>query len=90
MSKRPSGRPDSGAFEQSRILAGPRRMQRQQRGGSDIDGLQDRPGCHRRFRTGACDGYSTLRKIRLPFVPPNPNEFDSAARIGVRRATFGT
>jgi hypothetical protein len=33
---------------------------------------------------------SRARKISEPFVPPNPNEFDSATRIGMRRATFGT
>jgi len=27
---------------------------------------------------------------RLPFVPPNPNEFDTAARIGISRAVCGT
>jgi hypothetical protein len=30
------------------------------------------------------------RKIRVPFVPPNPKEFDSTARIGMDRAEFGT
>ena len=36
------------------------------------------------------DLQSILRKIRLPLVPPKPNEFDSATLIGMRRATFGT
>ena len=30
------------------------------------------------------------RKTRVPLVPPNPNEFDSATRIGISRAVFGT
>jgi len=29
-------------------------------------------------------------KMSVPLVPPNPNEFDRAARIGRRRAVFGT
>ena len=36
------------------------------------------------------DAQSRARKISEPFVPPNPNEFDSATRIGMRRAVFGT
>lgn len=32
----------------------------------------------------------TCRKTRVPLVPPNPNEFDSATRIGISRAVFGT
>ena len=36
------------------------------------------------------DAQSRARKISEPFVPPNPNEFDSATRIGRGRATFGT
>ncbi len=35
-------------------------------------------------------GYSMLLKIRQPFVPPNPKEFDSAYRIFARRASLGT
>ena len=36
---------------------------------------------------GLC--YSTRRKIRDAFVPPNPNEFDSAYSIRIGRFTFG-
>ena len=36
------------------------------------------------------DVQSRVRKISEPFVPPKPNEFDSATRIGIGRATFGT
>ena len=36
------------------------------------------------------DAQSRARKISDPFVPPKPNEFDSATRIGICRATFGT
>ena len=32
----------------------------------------------------------TRAKIRVPLVPPKPNEFDSAARIGISRAWSGT
>ena len=32
----------------------------------------------------------TRVKISVPLVPPNPNEFESAARIGIARAVFGT
>jgi hypothetical protein len=35
-------------------------------------------------------GRQTLVNIRVPLVPPNPKEFDSAARIGMRRAVPGT
>ncbi len=34
--------------------------------------------------------HSGARKISEPFVPPKPNEFDNATRIGIWRATFGT
>ena len=34
------------------------------------------------------DGQSRL-KISVPFVPPKPKEFDSAARIGISRAVSG-
>ena len=36
------------------------------------------------------DAQSRARKISEPFVPPNPKEFDSATRIGMRRFSFGT
>ena len=36
------------------------------------------------------DAQSRARKIKDPFVPPNPNELDSATRIGICRAVFGT
>jgi len=32
----------------------------------------------------------TRAKIRLPLVPPNPNELDIAVRTSVLRAAFGT
>ncbi len=32
----------------------------------------------------------TRLKISVPLVPPNPKEFESAVRIGMRRAVFGT
>ena len=32
----------------------------------------------------------TRAKIKVPLVPPNPNEFDSAARISIGRASRGT
>lgn len=32
----------------------------------------------------------TRVKIRVPFVPPKPNELDSAARMGISRAVCGT
>ena len=32
----------------------------------------------------------TRLKINVPLVPPNPKEFESAVRIGMRRAVFGT
>ena len=37
-------------------------------------------------------GYSgrTLAKTMTLLCPPNPNEFESATRIGALRATFGT
>ena len=31
-----------------------------------------------------------LRKAKLPFVPPKPNEFDSTTSIFMGRAVFGT
>lgn len=33
-------------------------------------------------------GTQILRKTRVPLVPPKPNEFFIAARIGISRATF--
>jgi hypothetical protein len=32
----------------------------------------------------------TARNTRLPLVPPNPNEFETATFIGILRASFGT
>jgi len=32
----------------------------------------------------------TRFNISVPLVPPNPKEFESAVRIGMRRAVFGT
>ncbi len=32
----------------------------------------------------------TLLKIRVPLVPPKPNEFDKAWFIAISRAVFGT
>jgi hypothetical protein len=32
----------------------------------------------------------TLPKTRVPFVPPNPNEFDTAMSIFIGLAVFGT
>ena len=35
-------------------------------------------------------GPYTLLKIRVPLVPPKPNEFDKAWFIAILRAVFGT
>ena len=60
----------------------------------------DQSGCvHHRNRDGhprggakrhAMRAVQTRAKIRVPFVPPNPNEFESAVRIGISRAVIGT
>ena len=34
--------------------------------------------------------HQTRRKINVPLVPPNPNEFESAAFTGMLRAVCGT
>ncbi len=49
-----------------------------------------RRGVHRRGRVSPAPRQWTLRKISVPLVPPNPNEFDSAPSIAMSRATFGT
>ena len=48
-----------------------------------------REGRSSRRRTGVCRDQARL-KIRVPFVPPNPKEFDSTARIVIFRAARGT
>ncbi len=67
-------RPTASTFEQDRVLLGKGRVQ----AGKRVP-WQGRPRRH----CGA-------RKTRLPLVPPNPKEFDSAIRTGARRALPGT
>jgi hypothetical protein len=38
----------------------------------------------------ASGSFQTVRKISVPLVPPNPNEFDMATLIFIGRAVFGT
>ena len=90
-----------GAFEQGGITVGTPGMQCEQRRGRDLDGSNH----YRRVRhespllcadlvqasIGPRDRLQSMaRKIRLPFVPPKPKEFDNATRIGICRAVCGT
>ena len=74
-----------GALEERRIQIGRSGVKGEQRRRIDVDRFEER----RPIRSVQVD-QSSARKISEPFVPPKPNEFDSATRIGMRRATFGT
>jgi len=41
-------------------------------------------------RSGKLNPGQMRLKMSVPLVPPNPKEFESAVRIGMRRAVFGT
>ena len=72
------------AFEQRRIARGLRpRASASSCDRRDRDRSNRRPGAHR-------EQDQSLRKIRLPLVPPKPKELDSATSIGICRAVFGT
>jgi hypothetical protein len=73
-----------GTFEQRGIQLGSGGVKSEQRRRIDVDRFED--GADR----SAQPDQSSARKINEPLVPPKPNEFDSATRIGICRATFGT
>ena len=54
-------------------------------------------GCRQRGQGRGCAQFEAQRppaqrrvNIKVPFVPPKPNEFDRAVRISILRAVFGT
>jgi hypothetical protein len=78
----PSAQPDPGRSERQAVAN--RESRDQGARGSEI---QVQRGCSRH---GPPPGSQTRLKIRVPFVPPNPNEFDRAVRTVIERAVFGT
>ena len=64
------------ALEQRRVTVGKALVQREQVGYAHGGGV--------------ARGQLSARKTRLPFVPPKPNELDSATRTGAWRAVNGT
>ena len=67
-----------------------RQGQRSGRGSAQVQADEKSRQSVRRRKNEAARGAQLRVKTRLPLVPPKPNELDSAARIGILRALFGT
>lgn len=68
---------------------GGQRQANKRRGDRRPMGDGDR-GRERRRWTKRQTQVQMREKINVPFVPPKPNEFESAARIRISRAASGT
>ncbi len=66
---------------------------REHQSGNQREGMRDANACRRAYPTlqwnANCWQTQIRARISVPLVPPNPNEFDSAARIGIWRASRG-
>lgn len=83
MTREPRSKPD--AYDERG-----RRGQRRQRDGraSEVPNREsEREG---RMGEERRSGRQIREKISVPLVPPNPKEFESAARMGIGRAVIGT